>query len=78
MSWVFLAPLIIGIVAGYLSQKACDEMAELLGLASVINLILSLVLAPWTFLLLILLISRTRLAETHAYSFFIKCYLIKN
>lgn len=56
MSLLFLIPLTIGLVTGYVSKCLTDEEASLLGLASAISLGLSLVLAPWQIQLLLLLL----------------------
>lgn len=51
----FLIPLFTGLVAGYFWKHYGDEVAKLLGVACVISLILSLVLAPWQFQVLLLI-----------------------
>lgn len=59
MSLLFLIPLVIGLLAARSSKKCTDDLAELTGFVAALSLILSLVLAPWQilFLLLTLIIS---------------------
>lgn len=59
MSLLFLIPLVIGLVAARSSRRCTDDLAELTGFVAALSLILSLVLAPWQilFLLLTLIIS---------------------
>ena len=56
MHLLFLIPLITSLVAGYIFNKSAQEMADLSGSVAVISLILSLVLAPWQFQLLVLIL----------------------
>lgn len=64
MSLFFLLPLVIGLTAAHLSQQAVDDLAEILGIASGISLMLSLVLAPWQLLLgmMVLIVSAKMLS----------------
>lgn len=57
MSLFFLIPLAIGLATTHLSQRAVDDLAEILGVASGISLMLSLVLAPWQLLLSIVILT---------------------
>ncbi len=52
----FLIPLTTAIVAGYIFKNSADEMAYLTGVITLVNLILSLVLAPWQLQLLVLML----------------------
>ncbi|MBE9052896.1 hypothetical protein IQ243_21215 [Nostocales cyanobacterium LEGE 11386] len=52
----FLIPLCTGLVTGYVAKRCNDEIAYLTGLFTVISLILSLVLAPWQFQLVLLIL----------------------
>ncbi len=54
MSLFFLIPLRISLVTGYIFKNSAADMAELIILAIVFNLILSLVLAPWQLQLVVL------------------------
>jgi hypothetical protein len=56
MSLSFLIPLAVGLAIDHISQRAIDDLAEILGVASGISLMLSLVLAPWQILLSILIL----------------------
>lgn len=56
MQLFFLIPLTICLAAGYVFKNSADEMAELTGLVIFVSLILSLVLAPWQFQLLVLML----------------------
>jgi len=60
MRWLFLVPLATGVISGYISQKASDDITYLTAAITVISLFLSLVLAPWQvqlgLLLLVLLL----------------------
>ncbi|MBI1241816.1 hypothetical protein [Umezakia ovalisporum] len=51
----FLIPLCTGLAIGYVSKKCHGEIAYLISLFTVISLILSLVLAPWQFQLMLLI-----------------------
>lgn len=59
MSLLFLIPLVIGLLAARSSKRYANDLAELIGFVAALSLILSLVLAPWQilFLLLTLIIS---------------------
>lgn len=57
MYLIFLIPLMTGLVAGYISYTANDEITYLTGTATVISLLVSLILAPWPLQLLILLLT---------------------
>jgi hypothetical protein len=52
----FLIPLTITLVAGYIFKNSAADIAELMILATVFSLILSLVLAPWQLQLLVLIL----------------------
>lgn len=52
----FLIPLTITLVAGYIFKDSAADIAELMILATVFSLILSLVLAPWQLQLLVLIL----------------------
>lgn len=54
MCLFFLIPLTISLVTGYVFKNSATDMAELMILATVFSLILSLVLAPWQLQLLVL------------------------
>jgi hypothetical protein len=59
MSLSFLIPLMIALIAGYISQQLADtDLTVFWGLASVISWLLSVALAPWQlqFLLLVFLL----------------------
>ncbi len=56
MHLLFLIPLMTSLVAGYIFNKSAQEIADLSGSVAVISLILSLVLAPWQFQLLVLIV----------------------
>jgi hypothetical protein len=56
MSLFFLIPLTISLVTGYIFKNSAADMAELMILATVFSLILSLVLAPWQLQLLVLIL----------------------
>ncbi|GAB4238750.1 MAG: hypothetical protein Kow0049_25670 [Stanieria sp.] len=53
---LFLIPLLLGLVAGYISQNADTEIAYLTTTISVVSLFASIIIAPWQIQLLILLI----------------------
>lgn len=57
MHWFFLLPLIVALVAGYISQKSNDEICYLTGTLTALSLVLSLFLAPWEFQVLILILA---------------------
>ncbi len=65
-SLLFLIPLGIGLISAYLSQKAVDDLAEIIDFASTVNLILSVILAPWQLhlLLIMLLIFNTKMIQS--------------
>lgn len=56
MRLFFLIPLTISLAAGHVFRNSVGEMAELAGLVIFVSLILSLVLAPWQFQLLVLML----------------------
>lgn len=55
MRLVFLFPLALGLAAGAISQQLADEIAYLTGAFAVLNLLLSLILAPWQVQILLLI-----------------------
>ena len=55
MCLLFLIPLTITLVAGYIFKDSAADIAELMILTTVFSLILSLVLAPWQLQLLVLI-----------------------
>jgi len=62
MVFAFLMPLFTGLVSGYIFQKSTDEIGYLAGVAAVISLVISLILAPWEIQLLLLVVV---LVSTH-------------
>lgn len=60
MSLFFLIPMMVGFVTASISRKSADDLAEIVGLASILSLALSLVLAPWQIQLIILLFLSTK------------------
>lgn len=54
MHLLFLFPLIIAILAGYICLNSAEEMADLTGSVAIVSIILILVLAPWQLQLLVL------------------------
>lgn len=52
----FLIPLCTALATGYVSKKCDGEIAYLISLFTVLSLILSLILAPWQFQLLLLIL----------------------
>ena len=56
MHLLFLIPLLLGLVAGYISQNAATEIAYLTTTISIVSLFASIIIAPWQIQLLILLI----------------------
>lgn len=56
MHFSFLIPLCTGLVTGFVAKQCEDEIAYLTGIFTIISLILSLVLAPWQFQLLLLIL----------------------
>jgi hypothetical protein len=56
MDLLFLIPLSVGLLAGYISQNADLEIAYLTTTVSVVSLFASLIIAPWQIQLLILLL----------------------
>ncbi|AFZ37268.1 hypothetical protein Sta7437_3776 [Stanieria cyanosphaera PCC 7437] len=56
MHLLFLIPLLLGLVAGYISQSADTEIAYLTTTISIVSLFASIIIAPWQIQLLILLI----------------------
>ena len=70
MHFVFLVPLMTGVVTGYIFNKSTDEMADLSGLLTIVSIILTLILAPWQLQLLVLMaviISTRRLLLQNEY-----------
>ncbi|MBE9199725.1 MULTISPECIES: hypothetical protein [unclassified Nodularia (in: cyanobacteria)] len=64
----FLIPLCTGLACGYVSKKCHGEIAYLISLFTILSLILSLVLAPWQFqlvLLIVVLVSTDRFLLRH-------------
>lgn len=57
MDLLFLFPLTISLVAGYIFKNSADEIAYLMGSVTVVSIILSLVLAPWQLQLLVLMLT---------------------
>lgn len=60
MSLFFLIPMSFSLVIAVISQQVSDDLAEITGLAAIVALILSLVLAPWQLQLFILLFMSTK------------------
>lgn len=60
MSLFFLIPMSLSLGIAVISQQLSDDLAEITGLAAIVSLILSLVLAPWQLQLFILLCMSTR------------------
>jgi len=60
MSLFFLIPMSLSLAIAVISQQSSDDLAEITGLAAIVTLILSLVLAPWQLQLFILLFMSTR------------------
>lgn len=56
MRLIFLIPLTTGLLVGHIAQKSADEIAYLTGAFALINLLLSLILAPWQIQLLLLIL----------------------
>jgi len=56
MPLFFLVPLFTGLVTGYISKKCHDEVAYLISVFTAISLFVSLVLAPWQFQLMLLIL----------------------
>jgi hypothetical protein len=56
MKLVFLIPLTIGLVTGYISQNSDEDIKYITAVISAITLILSLFFAPWQIQLLILIL----------------------
>lgn len=56
MSLFFLIPLTISLGTSYVFKNSATDLAELMILATVFNLILSLALAPWQLQLVVLLL----------------------
>ncbi|BFM39362.1 DUF4278 domain-containing protein [Synechocystis sp. LKSZ1] len=55
MRLVFLFPLALGLAIGAISQQLADEIAYLTGAFAVLNLLLSLILAPWQVQIILLI-----------------------
>lgn len=60
MSLFFLIPMSFSLVIAIISQQSREDLAEITGLAAIVALVLSLVLAPWQLQLFILLFMSTR------------------
>ncbi len=56
MHLLFLVPLLSALVAVYIAQKSDEDIAMLMGTVSIVSLLVSLVMAPWEFQVIILLI----------------------
>ena len=56
MHLFFLIPLTISLGTGYIFKNSAADLAELMILATVFNLILSLALAPWQLQLVVLML----------------------
>jgi uncharacterized membrane protein len=54
MRLLFLAPLLTGLISGYVARRSQDEMAYLTGAVACISVLISLMLAPWQVQLLLL------------------------
>jgi hypothetical protein len=70
MALSFLIPLFTCLISGYIFKKGVDEITYFAGILAVISLIISLVLAPWQFqllLLIVVLITTQRLLEKNEY-----------
>lgn len=64
MAWYFIIPLGIALVVYYILKHATDEIAYIATAILVVSLIVSLVIAPWQFqflLLLLVLLSNIRI-----------------
>lgn len=57
MNFSFMIPLGIVLIATYFFKKSADEIAYLSAIVMVIGLLFSLILAPWQFQLLLLVIA---------------------
>jgi predicted membrane protein len=55
MALFFLVPLFTGLIGGYIFKKCTDEIGYFVGIFAVVCIVLSLVLAPWQILLLLLI-----------------------
>ncbi|NJM71180.1 MAG: hypothetical protein HC862_13660 [Scytonema sp. RU_4_4] len=55
MALFFLIPLFTGLIGGYIFKKCTDEIGYFVGIFAVVCIVLSLVLAPWQILLLLLI-----------------------
>lgn len=70
MALFFLIPLFTGLIGGYIFKKCTDEIGYLVGIFALVCLVLSLFLAPWQILLLLLilvLITTQKLLEGNEY-----------
>ncbi|MGK7933426.1 MAG: DUF4278 domain-containing protein [Microcystaceae cyanobacterium] len=56
MRWLFLIPLLMGIISGYVSYYLMDEIAYFTGAFSLICLLVGLFTAPWELQLFILVL----------------------
>ncbi len=64
MAWYFIIPLGIALVVYYILKHATDEIAYIATAILVVSLIISLIIAPWQFqflLLLLVLLSNIRI-----------------
>ncbi|MGH7998126.1 MAG: hypothetical protein ACREPR_01495 [Brasilonema sp.] len=55
MALFFLIPLFTGLVGGYIFKKCTDEIGHFIGIFAVVCIVLSLALAPWQILFLLLI-----------------------
>lgn len=55
MALVFLIPLCTSLIIGYTFKECTDEIGNFAGIFALVNLVLSVVLAPWQILLLLLI-----------------------
>ncbi|ARV61271.1 hypothetical protein BZZ01_24020 [Nostocales cyanobacterium HT-58-2] len=70
MALFFLIPLFTGLVGGYIFKKCSDEIGYFVGIFAIVCIVLSLVLAPWQILLLLLiftLITTKKLLQQYEY-----------
>ncbi|WP_017314679.1 hypothetical protein [Mastigocladopsis repens] len=70
MALFFLIPLFTGLIGGYIFKKCTDEIGYFAGIFAVVCIVLSLVLAPWQILFLVLiftLITTKKLLEQNEY-----------
>jgi phosphate/sulfate permease len=70
MALFFLIPLFTGLIGGYIFKKCTDEIGHFIGIFAVVCIVLSLVLAPWQILLLLLiftLVTTKKLLQQNEY-----------